>query len=228
MALVAPFLSVAPVLAAATPTPATTKTTTTTTTAPAPTVKPAATTLADRIAKNKTTYAATLSAADQAKLKLKCKVAQIKGKAYAVTLTDKVKVRTENYTKITTTLSEVIADMKTAGTDTKAIEAAQTELTTLIASYTTDVATYQTAVADLNDVDCIVDPAGFKGALEGARAARVVIAKDAKDIRTTIETKVLPLLKEEKADTKTTTTTTKPTPTTTTPTPTPTKTGGAQ
>ena len=225
MALVAPFLSMAPVLAATTPAPATTKTTTTT---PAPTAKPAATTLADRIAKNKATYAATLSAADQAKLKLKCKVAQIKGKAFAVTLTDKVKVRTENYTKITTALSELIADMKTAGTDTKAIEAAQTELTTLIASYTTDVATYQTAIADLNDVDCIVDPAGFKGALEGARAARVVIAKDAKDIRVTIETKVLPLLKEENADTKMTPTTTKPTPLTTTPAPATTKTGGTQ
>lgn len=215
MALVAPFLSVAPVVAAATPTPATTKTTTTTTTAPAP----ATTTLADRVAKNKATYAATLSAGDQAKLKLKCKVAQIKSKAYAVTVTDKVKVRTENYTKITTTLTGVIADMKAAGTDTKAIEAAQTELTTLIASYTTDVAAYQTAVADVNDVDCIVDPAGFKGALEGARAARVVIAKDTKDIRMTIETKILPLLKEEKADAKTTPTTS---------TPTTTKTGGTQ
>ncbi|MEI6481559.1 MAG: hypothetical protein WCO19_04630 [Candidatus Saccharibacteria bacterium] len=220
MALVAPFLSMAPVLAATTPAPATTKTTTTT---PAPTAKPAATTLADRIAKNKATYAATLSAADQAKLKLKCKVAQIKGKAFAVTLTDKVKTRTENYTKITTALSEVIADMKTAGTDTKAIEAAQTELTTLIASYTADVATYQTAIADLNDVDCIVDPAGFKGALEGARAARVVIAKDVKDIRVTIETKVLPLLKTENADSMSPGTMSTPPPPTTT-----TKTGGTQ
>ena len=219
MVLVAPFLSVAPVLAAATPSTTTPTTTKTTTTAATPAAK---TTLAERIAKNKATYAATLSAGDQAKLKLKCKVAQIKSKAFTVTVGDKVKGRTENYTKITTALAAVIKDMKAEGTDTKALEAAQTTLATQIASYNTDIATYQTSLQDLNDVDCIVDPAGFKGALEAARAARVVIAKDAKDIRITIESKVLPLLKTEKTDTTKTTTT----PTTTKPTTT--KTGGTQ
>lgn len=199
-AVALPMLTFAPVVAYAattTETPATpTTTTTTTTTAPSTAAKEKTETAAQRLAKNKATYVATLTAAQQASLKIKCKPAQAKGKLLSVGITKSNTERVAAYTKISTGLDKIITKLKDADFDTKDLQTQKTELQKLITTYNTDVASYQTALSDLNDIDCTTDPAGFKSSLEAARAARAVVAKDALAIRTYITGTIQLTLKE--------------------------------
>jgi len=185
--------------------PATTTTTTQKTEAE---TKVSTETPAQRIEKNKTKYAIKLTAADQARLKLKCKTAQIKGKVLVSVIVKNNINRTASYTKITANLDALILKLKDADVDTTALEANKVELQKKITAYNTDLANYKLQLSDLNDIDCVTDPTGFKAALEAARTQRLLVAKDAKEIRTYIETTLKASLKDAKAALKTTDTTT--------------------
>lgn len=211
-ALTLPMLIFTPVVVHAATTPTSTTTTTTTTTTPAPTTTPSTTstkkttttttektlTPAQRLEKYKTTYTVTLTPIQQASLKIKCKAAQAKGKTLAANVTKNNMARTAAYTQITTKLDKLILKLKDADYDTKTLESQRAELQTLITKYTTDLATYQNALTDMNDVDCITDTSGFKASLEASRAARVVVAKDAQAIRTYINETIKVSLKAAK------------------------------
>ena len=142
---------------------------------------------ADRLESYKKAYAAKLTAAEEARLKARCKNAQTKGKSLTETITKSNTARTMNYTKITTSLDKIIVKLKDANIDTTKLQEQRTQLQKLIDTYNTDFKTYQTTLTDVTETNCIVDPTGFKASLEAARAARAVVAKDAAAIKTYIK-----------------------------------------
>ncbi len=161
-------------------------------TTPTPPNSPQATkekpqTPADRLESYKKAYATKLTVAQEARLKARCQNAQTKGKSLVETITKNNTARTTNYTKITTSLDKIITKLKDAGIDTTKLQEQRTQLQKLIDTYNTDFKAYQTALTDVTETNCTVDPAGFKAALEAARAARAVVAKDAAAIKTYIK-----------------------------------------
>lgn len=188
--------------------PTSPSTTTTTTQKTEVETKKSTETPAQRLEKNKTKYAIKLTTADQARLKLKCKTAQIKGKVLVSVIVKNNINRTATYTKISTSLDTLIPRLKDADFDTKTLEANKLELQKKITAYSTDLTAYKTQLSDMNEMDCVTDPTGFKAALEAAREQRVLVAKDATEIRTYAETTLKTTLKEVKVSMQLTDTTT--------------------
>lgn len=165
---------------------------------PAPTTSTK--TLAERVADAKTLYKIKLDAATTARLKLKCKAGQVLVKSLDIRVKATNIEREAAYTEIQTNLKTLLPKLTDANISTTEYVAESTQLDTLIATYKTDLATYQSTLADLSDVTCVTDPAAFKAALEAARAARIVVAKDAVAIRAYVTTTIKPNLVKIKAD----------------------------
>lgn len=164
-------------------------------------------TTSQRVEKNKTKFAVKLTDAETSKIKSKCKASQVIGKALNAQITKKNKTRTETYSTISTKITEAITSLKEEGKDVTTLESQSKELSQKIEKYKTDVAAYQVAITDLSEVDCAVDPTGFKAALEASREARKTVAEDVLVIKTYINTNIKKTLKELD-ETKASTTTT--------------------
>lgn len=195
-ALVLPMFVFAPIVAHAQ---------TTTTEEPASsnkaaTAKEKADAIAKRLEANKKQFTVKLNPSDEARLKARCKLAQTKGKTLSATVAKNNTARIAAYTKITKSLDKLIAKLKDVNIDTTKLEKDQAELKVLINTYNANLKLYQTAMSDLNEIDCVTDPTAFKVSLEAARAARAVVAKDAAAIRTYITETVKVNLKEAKTE----------------------------
>ena len=164
----------------------------------AATAKEKADAIAKRLEANKKLYTVKLNSSDEARLKARCKAAQTKGKTLSDNVSKNNTARVEAYSKITTRLDKLIKKMQDANLDSKTLEAQTAELKTLIDTYNANLKLYQTAMTDLNEIDCVTDPTAFKVSLEAARAARAVVAKDAAAIRTYVSGTLKATLKETK------------------------------
>lgn len=160
-----------------------------------------------RVEKNKTKFAIKLTDAETTKIKSKCKASQVIGKALNAQITRKNTTRTETYENISTKITEAIKSLKEENKDITVLETQSKELTQKIEKYKTDVAAYQVALTDLADVDCAVDPTGFKAALEASREARKTVAEDVLVIKTYINTNIKKTLKDLDESKATSTTT---------------------
>jgi hypothetical protein len=159
--------------------------------------KPAAAETAEqRITRYKKTYALQVSAAEQEKLKTKCKIGQAKGKLLQTTVVEKSKARTLVYKEIVAKMDAIIIKLDDAEYNTKSLKLQRTELQKLISSYANDLTSYTNTLTDLNAIDCVTDPVGFKASLEAARVARAAVNKDAVAIRTYLETTIKKSLKD--------------------------------
>lgn len=156
-------------------------------------------TLADRIAARKTAFTTKLSDAEQAALKIKCKPAQTKTIQLVASHTKQVKDRQDRYNEIVEKFEAIIGKLEVANFDTKDLAAKSVELQQYIDTFNKDIIEYKAALADVNEVDCIVDPVGYRASLEAARQARVVVAKDAAVIRSYISDTIQPALAAAKA-----------------------------
>lgn len=141
------------------------------------------TTLEERLTKLKTDLQISLTAAQQARLKSRCKAAQVITGKHKTNFEERVKTRTNAYNELVHHLDEIIPRLKAANIDTTTLEQDKASLETKIKSYNTNLAEYKQALADLNEVDCVTDPTGFKAALESARASHQMLISDAKAIR---------------------------------------------
>lgn len=139
---------------------------------------------AKRLESNKKQFAVKLNPSDEARLKARCKLAQTKGKTLADNIAKNNTARVEAYSKITIRLDKLIKKMQDENIDSKTLESQTKELNNLISTYNANLKLYQTALSDLNEIDCVTDPTAFKVSLEASRAARAVVAKDAAAIRT--------------------------------------------
>lgn len=189
-----PALLIPGVVHAATTTPTTTTTTTTTNTTTT------TETIAQRVSKYKLALKAQPTAAEQAKIKVNCKAAQVKGRVLSTQITQKVTIRSAVYVSVTKKVDDLITDLKAANVDTAKLETQRDELKQLVKTYGNDLKTYQENIADMNAVDCLTDPTAFKAALESARSSQAVVLKDITAIRTYINDTLKPTLKDINAN----------------------------
>jgi hypothetical protein len=145
------------------------------TTAPNTTTTTTTETITQRVGKYKQSLKNQPTAAEQAKIKLNCKAAQVN-------------------VSITNNLKTLVTDLKASNVDTAALETQRDALQKLITTYGTDLKTYQENIADMNAIDCVTDPVGFKAALEAARSSQAIVLKDIKAIRTYVNDTIKPTL----------------------------------
>lgn len=167
------------------------ETTTTSTTETNPDEKAA---LQERLAKRKAELNTRLTNAQKLALKGKCKAAQgklssVSGRSKGIE-TSRSKVHA-NIVKHLTGLSE---KLKNKGADTTELDAAVVTLQEKITTFNDDLAIYKQAIADLETMDCIAEPDGFKASLDTARAALEAVKQDASDIRAYVKDTIKPLL----------------------------------
>lgn len=148
-----------------------------------------------RLEKRKTDYKVKLTTAEKATLQLKCKAAQgsvssLKGRVKGLDQS-----RSEVYKNMVSRLTDLSDKLKSKGSDTKTYDAAVAVLKTKITTFDSDLAVYKQDVIDLADMDCKLDPDGFKASLQAARADQELVAKDSAAVRTQLNDVIKPLLK---------------------------------
>lgn len=154
------------------------------------------TTPAERTKARKEQFKIRLSAAQKQQLKGKCKAAQGKVNSVGKRADGIATSRHQVYTNITDQLNKLVEKLKAKGVDTAALEAEIATLGELVTTFKTDLATYRTAVSDLQELDCEADPEAFQAALEAARASLVLVRTDAQAIKQHVKKVIRPLLVE--------------------------------
>jgi len=142
------------------------------------------TTIKDRVTQYKLDHVITLTAPEQTRLKTVCKAGQIKITALDTKVASRNNLRVAAYKEITNQLTAIIPRIKAAGAPSTLLVDEQTQLATLITTYNTSLATYQTALQDTAALDCQTDPSAFRSALESARADQIAVNTNALAIRT--------------------------------------------
>lgn len=156
--------------------------------------------LQQRIEQRKAEAKLRLSAAQEKRIKLRCKNAQglirvVSGRVKSIE-TNRGKV----HTNLVDRLNKLQAKVAAKGVDTTTLKSQIAELETKIATFNTDLAVYKQTVADLGNIDdCTADPTAFKASLEDARAALLTVKQDALVIRSYINDTIKPTLKAIRA-----------------------------
>lgn len=188
-ALGLPFISLGLVLAESSSTP----------TSPPTTSQNDSEAMKTRVEKLKTELKIKLTTSESNRIKLKCKAAQ----GLVSSLGGRVKGiksnREQAHKAIIDKLNDLVTKLKAKNVDTTTLEADIAVLQTKISTFQTDLSAYDQDLTDLANLDCAADPAAFKAALEGARAARIKVSQDAMDIRGYITTVIKPLLQTIRA-----------------------------
>jgi len=179
--IVTPLLLVPAVAHAETTTTTTTETVTTETTT-------------QRVGKYKLALKTQPTVAEQIKIKANCKAAQVKGRILSTQITQKIALRSAAYVAVTVNIDNLINDLNAANVDTTELQTESDALQKLITTYGTDLKVYQDNITDMNAVDCVADPVGFKAALEAARASQATVLKDIKAIRAYVNDTIKPTL----------------------------------
>jgi aconitase B len=179
--IVTPLLLVPVVAHAETTTTTTTETITTETTT-------------QRVGKYKLALKTQPTVAEQIKIKANCKAAQVKGRILSTQITQKIALRSAAYVAVTVNIDNLINDLNAANVDTTELQTESDALQKLITTYGTDLKVYQDNITDMNAVDCVADPVGFKAALEAARTSQATVLKDIKAIRAYVNDTIKPTL----------------------------------
>ncbi len=152
------------------------------------------TTLEDRVKSHEDAIKVKLTAADEARMKLRCKAAQ----GVVSSVTGRVKgietSRNQVYGNVVDQLTTLSAKLKAKNVDTTELNNEITTLKTKVTTYKTDLTTYKQAITDLSAINCTSDPTAFKATLEAARTSLLKVGTDIKDIRTYITGTIKPTL----------------------------------
>lgn len=165
-----------------------------------PTATDAKEALSQRVVKQKSAFPSVLTAAQQTKLKVVCKPAQTKANLVATAAKNKLELRQDRYQKISAQVKAITSQLTTSNVKTAEIEAQSQQLAQLVAAYDASQQTYQQALQDLKDVDCVVDPQGFNSLLLAARNARQKAVTDSQAIQAYIRTTIKPSLQAIKTE----------------------------
>lgn len=155
-------------------------------------------TINERVTKYKKSLKTQPTVAEQAKLKANCKAAQVKGRILTTQINQKVVARSAAYVAITKKIDDLVTELKASNVNTAELETQRDALQKLITTYGNDLKIYQENIADMNAIDCLTDPVGFKAALEAARTSQATVLKDIKGIRTYINDTIKPTLADIK------------------------------
>lgn len=155
--------------------------------------------LKERLAKNKEVAQTSLTKAQQARIKSKCKSAQGKITSINANIKSFRTARIEVYDKVVVKLSALSTRLKDAGADTTELDKQIAELQTLVDSFKTNATELNQAAADLANMDCTADPGAFRAALEVMRTKRKSVADDSAAIRAYITDTIKPTLQTIRA-----------------------------
>lgn len=155
--------------------------------------------LQQRIAERKTELKTRLTYAQKQLLKGKCKAAQGKlssvgGRAKGIETS-----RSKVHSLVVKHLTDLSEKLQNKGADTTELDAAVVTLQEKITIFNDDLVIYKQAIADLEAMDCVTDPDGFKASLDTARATLDTLKQDANDIRTYVKDTIKPLLQTIRA-----------------------------
>lgn len=147
-----------------------------------------------RIDKLKTELKIKLGTAERAKIALKCEGAQTVIKTRKSVNQRADEARNKVYTRLTTRLESLVANLKSKEIDTTTLEATITELKSKVTLYSTAQSAFQQSLQDLSLLECKTDPEGFKAALETVRTNQQSVFKSAQDIKTYLKDTLKPEL----------------------------------
>lgn len=139
-----------------------------------------------------------LSAADQARIKAKCKAAQGVTTSLSKKADNLDTKRTEVYGAIIARLSTLEGKLQKQGVDITKLQSEIDVLKTKKTTFDTDFTAYKQAVADASGLDCTTDPTAFQASIQAARTAQEKVRTDSKDIRTYVTQTIKPTLEQIK------------------------------
>lgn len=149
-----------------------------------------------RLEKRKAAFKTKLTAAEQTRLKQKCKASQGKLSSLGGRVKGIETSRNNVYRELVERLTKLTPRLQDKGVDTKELEAEIEVLETKIETFKTDLADYKQAVSDMSEMECETDPVAFKASLEAARTAREKVAADAAAVRAYVKETIKPTLQE--------------------------------
>ncbi len=153
---------------------------------------------AERVKAYKEKVQSKLTAVKEKRLTTRCKNAQEKIMALRTRLQTALSNRRKAYQTISEKLDSAVEKLKKAGVDTTKLETARDDIKADIASLDESMNAYDTVLADLEEMDCVADPATFQAALESARETQKSLREQAQQVRTFATTEVKALLEEMK------------------------------
>lgn len=161
------------------------------------TLKPDDTNLQTRLAERKSALQTKLTAAQEAKIKSKCRISQgAPVKVLELRIRGVEKSRKEVYTNLVNRLTKLDGQLKAKNLDTTEFDGELVTLKTKITTFESDLAKYKQALIDLKSVDCVSDPTGFQASLDSARTLRDQVSKDAADVKNYVNDTIKPTLKK--------------------------------
>jgi molecular chaperone GrpE (heat shock protein) len=149
---------------------------------------------AQRVAAYKAALGRDVQTTEQAKVKLRCSVAQTNAKTLATRISTVQKGRNAAYDSILQDLSTLNGKLNKQAFETTGLQDTITMLQAKVDAYKTDMNSYQLAVNDMATVNCAADPVAFIAALQAARKAHDAVQVEITDIRAYITNSVKPTL----------------------------------
>ncbi len=150
--------------------------------------------LKERMEKQKTDLKIKLDAAQEARIKARCKTSQGIIKTIEVRAQTNAPKREQAYQQLKDHVTKLVEKLKSKGVNTSELEKQLVVLNGKIDTFKSNKTAYIQAVSDAQNVDCAADPAGFKAALETARSKRDTLIKSANEIKDYVKTSIKPTL----------------------------------
>lgn len=187
---------------ATTKTEATTQDATTLQTTATTTETPAATDRSsgreERVKAYKEKLQSKLTAVKEKRIVARCKAAQEKVTALRTRMQTAISNRKQAYASIGERLDTAIEKLKKASIDTTALEAAREDIKADLTTLDENLNAYDTVLADLEEMDCVADPATFQAALESARETQKSLREQAQKFRLYASNELKTILEEMK------------------------------
>ncbi len=137
----------------------------------------------ERLESYKAKVATKLADAQAKRIVARCKTAQVKISAYRKTATTLVENRTNAYIRIGEKLDALLVKMQMAELNTVTLETAREDMRADLVTLNTSFENYDTALADLEAMDCASDPDSFNAALVEARNLQASLKTQAQEFR---------------------------------------------
>jgi chromosome segregation ATPase len=151
--------------------------------------------LQERITKRKAELKTKLTNAQKLLLKGKCKASQGRLSSVSGRIKGIETSHSKVHTNIVERLTELSTKLKNKGVDTTELDATIETLQAKVTTFNADLVVYKQAITDLEAMDCVTDPDGFKASLEAARTALDKVKADSTDIRSYVKDTIKPILK---------------------------------
>jgi len=153
-----------------------------------------------RIDEAKQNVANKLSAAEERRVAGLCKASQTVITRLQAKIATTAQSREQRYTRVSEKLDTLLAKLKAASIDTTNLEAAITKMDEKVLTHTsTSMGAYQTALADLIEMDCAEDPSGFKAVILRVREQRKSLVGEAAELKELITVEIKQALTELRA-----------------------------